>query len=183
MNWLNTMLLLLTAFVAVFMQSAFDLPRHLLGARLDLLPPLVVYASLTGELTVVALLATWGGLCFDSLSGNPLGVSVLPLFAVGLVIHMKRSLILRDQFTARFVLGALAGAGVPVLTVLLLLSTGQRPLLGWGSLWQLAVTSLGGGILTPAVFRFFDLLNRAFAYRPASQTSFRPDREIRRGRF
>lgn len=183
MNWLNTILLLLTAFVAVFVQSAFDFTRTLLSAQVDLLPPLVVYASLTGELTSVALLAAWGGLCFDSLSANPLGVSVLPLLAVGLVIYLKRGLVLRDQFTARFVLGALAGAGVPVLTVLLLLSMGQRPLLGWGSLWQLAVVSLGGGILTPAVFCFFDLLHRAFAYRPATRTSFRPDREIRRGRF
>lgn len=182
MNRFNTILLLLTAFLAVFAQSAFEFTRHLLGVQVDLLPPLVVYASLTGELTSVALLAAWGGLCFDSLSANPLGVSALPLFAVGLVIYLKRGLILRDQFTARFVLGALAGAGVPLLTVLVLLSTGQRPLLGWGSLWQLVIMSLGGGILTPGFFWFFDLLNRAFAYRPASQISFRPDREIRRGR-
>ena len=183
MNWFNTILLLLTAFVAVFMQSAFGFTRPLLGAQVDLLPPLVVYASLTGKLTSVALLAAWGGLCFDSLSANPPGVSVLPLFAVGFVIYLKRGLILRDQFTARFVLGALAGAGVPVLTVLLLLSLGQRPLLGWGSLWQLVVMSLGGGILTPVIFWFFNLLHRAFAYRPAAQTSFRPDREIRRGKI
>jgi cell shape-determining protein MreD len=182
-NLLNAILLLLTAFVAVFAQSAFVFTRPLLGAQVDLLPPLVVYASLTGELTMVALLAVWGGLCFDSLSANPLGISVLPLFAVGLAIQRKRGLILRGQFTAQFVLGTLAGAGVPVLTALLLLSAGQRPLLGWGSLWQLAVMSLGAGILTPAVFCFFDLLIRAFAYRPASQISFRPDREVRRGRF
>jgi hypothetical protein len=69
-----------------------------------------------------------------------------------------------------------------MLTLLLLLSTRQRPLLGWGSVWQWFVMTVGGGFLTPLAFMMFDGLNRALIYRPASQTSFRPDREIRRGR-
>lgn len=182
MKSIHTILLLLTAFVAVFVQSACDITRQLLGAQVELLPPLMVYAALTGNLASVALLAACGGLWLDSLSANPPGASVLPLFAVGLALHLKRSVILREQFTARLVLGVAAGAGVPVLTVLLLLSMGWQPLLGWGSVWQLAVVSLGGGILTPAVFGYFELLNRVFAYRPVTQTSFRPDREILRGR-
>ena len=44
-----------------------------------------------------------GGLWFDSLSANPLGVSVLPLFLVGLAIHLNRELILRDQAFAQVV--------------------------------------------------------------------------------
>ena len=35
------------------------------------------------------------------------------------------------------VLGGAASAVVPVLTLLLLLTTGHTPLLGWGTLWQL----------------------------------------------
>ena len=65
-----------------------------------------------------------GGLWFDSLSANPLGVSVLPLFVVGLAIHVKRELIVRDQTFAQVVLGAAAPAlAVPLLTLLLLLTT------------------------------------------------------------
>lgn len=182
MNWLNTILVLLTALLAVFAESAFDFTRRLLGAQIDLLPPLIVYVSLSRDLGTLALLAVGGGLCFDALSANPLGATVLPLFAVGLVIQRKRSLILRDQFTAQWVLGLLASAGVPLLTLLVLLSAGQTPLLGWGSFWQWVVVSAAGAVLTPAVFRFFDLINRTFNYRPAHESSFRPDREIRRGR-
>jgi len=182
MNWFNTILMLLVAFLAVFLEAAFNGVRGWLGAQVDVLPALVVYASLRSSLTAVTLLAILGGLWFDSLSANPLGVSMLPLFAAGFMIHLKQDLILRDQFIAQFVLGFMASAAVPALT-LLLLSAGQRPLLGWGSLWQWGVMSLGGAVLTPFCFRFFDFIHRALNYRPFTGTSFRPDREIRRGRI
>lgn len=182
MNWLNNILLLLTALLAVFAESAFDLTRHLLGAQIDVLPALMVYASLTGDLVTLAVVAIGGGLCFDALSANPLGASVLPLFGIGFAIQRQRALILRDQRAAQWVLGLLASAGVPALTLLVLLSAGQTPLLGWGTLWQWLVVSATGALLTPAVFRFFDLVRHTFNYQPATETSFRPDREIRRGR-
>ena len=175
-------LLLLLAFLGVFLQAVDDGMRRCLGAHVNLLPPLVVYAGLRGSLPALTLLAALGGIWFDSLSANPLGVSMLPLFAVGLATHLKQGLILRDQFVAQVIVGFIASAVVPVLTFLLLLTVGQPPLLGWGSLWQWTVTSLGGAVLTPLCFRFLDLSKRALAYRVLSQTSFRSDREIRRGR-
>ena len=57
MNWLNTILVLLVAYLAVFWEAAFNWVRHLLGAQIDLLPALMVYASLCGSLATVALLA------------------------------------------------------------------------------------------------------------------------------
>jgi hypothetical protein len=80
------------------------------------------------------------------------------------------------------VLGAGAGAAVPALTLLLLLSGGFAPLVGWGSLWQIAVLSFSSSLLAPLVFKAFGLCHSALSYRPATQTSFRPDRDIRRGR-
>jgi len=180
MGRFRTISVLCAVFVGVFLQARCGFTRHLLGAQLELLPPLMVYASLTGQPGLIALVAVWGGLCLDALSVNPLGISILPLFIVGFLIHRKRNMILHEQFTARFVLGAIAGAVVPVLTVLLLLSAGHKPLLGLGSVWQLLVMSAGAAVLTPAVFKLFELVDRAFAYRPLGQTSFRLDREIRR---
>jgi cell shape-determining protein MreD len=182
MNWLNTVFILLAAFLAVFWEAAFNGIRHLVGAQIDLLPPLMVYASLTGSLATVALLALCGGLWFDSLSANPLGVSVLPLYLVGLLIYSKRELILRDQTFAQLALGLGVSAAVPLITMLLLLTTGHKPLLGWTTIWQWAVMSLGGGALTPLCFALFSWLNGALLYGRAPQSSFRPDREIRRGR-
>jgi hypothetical protein len=182
MSWLNTLFILVTAFLAVFGEAAFSGVRHLVGAQFDLLPALMVYASLCSGITTVALLAVLGGLWFDSLSANPLGVSVLPLFVIGLVIHLKRDLILRDQTFAQVVLGLAASAAVMLLTLLVMLTTRHTPLLGWGTLWQLIVVSAGGAIATPMFFELFGWLNRALVHSRATETSFRADREIRRGK-
>lgn len=182
MSWPHALFVLVTAFLVVFWEAAFSGVRHLVGVQIDLLPALMVYASLCAGITTVALLAVLGGLWFDSLSANPLGVSVLPLFIIGLVIHAKRELILRDQGFAQAVLGFAASAAAPVMTLLLLLTIRHTPLFGWGTLWQFAVMSVGGAIATPICFGFFGWLDRALVHPRATQTSFRADREIRRGR-
>jgi low affinity Fe/Cu permease len=80
------------------------------------------------------------------------------------------------------VLGLLASAIAPVLAVMILLTLGKSPLLGWGSLWQWTVMSAGGAAATPIVFLLFGWFNRALGYQRVVETSFRADREIRRGR-
>jgi cell shape-determining protein MreD len=183
MNWLHTTLILGTAFLAVFWEAAFSGVRHLLGAQIDLLPPLMVYAALNADLATLSLLAVLGGLWFDSLSVNPLGVSVLPLFVIGLVIFAKRDLILRDEAFAQLVLGFGASALAPVLALLVLMTAGHRPALGLTTLWQWAVMSVGGALMTPVWFGIFDWLRRTLMHSRVSQISFRPDREIRRGKI
>jgi hypothetical protein len=182
MNLFKSVLILAAAFLAVFAEAAFQLPRHLSGAQVDLLPALMIYAALNTNIVTVSLLAALGGLWFDSLSANPLGVSILPLFAVGFPICLRRDLVLRELPFAQVVLGAAASAAVPALCVLLLLTGGQEPLLGWGSLWQWLVMIAGGAVATPVLFALFDRCHHALGYPPRTETSFRPDREIRRGR-
>ena len=182
MNVLQTILILAAAFLAVFAESAFQLPRHLFGAQVDLLPALMIYAALNANVVTVSLLAALGGLWFDALSANPLGVSILPLFAVGFPICLRRDLILRELPFAQVFLGSGASAVVPALCVLLLLTGSQEPLLGWGSLWQWLVMTAGGAVATPVIFALFDWCQHALGYQPQTETSFHPDREIRRDR-
>jgi hypothetical protein len=182
MNWRNTIAVLLVAYLVVFFQAYSRAFRNLLGAQIDLLPVLMVYAGLSLNIGTVALLATSGGLWFDSLSANPLGISVLPLFVVGFAIHFWRELILREELYAQWVLGLGACTLVPVFTLLFLLGTGAEPLLDRWSLWRWMVMAVGGGAFSPAVFYLFDRLNRALNHPPLPETSFRPDREIKRGR-
>ena len=175
-------LILAAAFLAVFAEAVFPVPRSLLGAQVDLLPALMIYAALNTNLVTIALLAVFGGMWFDTLSANPLGVSILPLLAVGYPVFLQREFILRDLSFAQVVLGAAACAIAPALTVLLLLTSGKAPLLGWGSLWQWIVMAAGGALATPIVFGFFDWCNHALGYKPRTESSFRPDREIRRSK-
>lgn len=182
MNLLQPTLILLAAFLAVFWEAAFPGTSRWLKTQVDLLPALMVYASLRSNPIMIAVLAVCGGLFFDSLSANPLGVTILPMFLVGFAIYLRRDLILRDQPYAQFVLGAAASAVMPALTVLLLFTAGEAPILGWGSLWQWLVMTVAGGIATPIFFFVFDWCERAFGYRRVVEPAFRPDREIRRGR-
>ncbi len=132
----------------------------------------MVYAALNANLTTVAALAIFGGLWFDALSANPLGVTILPLFAVGFVIFLQRDLILRELSFAQIVLGTVASAVVPVLTVLLLLTGGKSPLLGWGSLWQWLVMTAGGAVATPVVFALFNWLQPRLRLPAADRNQF-----------
>jgi len=101
---------------------------------------------------------------------------------VGLAAYLVREFILRDQAFAQFVLGLAASAAVPLLTLVFLLTTGHTPRLGWGTLWQFIVMTVGGGVATPVLFIFFERLRGALMHSRIAESSFRPDREIRRGR-
>jgi hypothetical protein len=182
MNPFQTILILSAAFLAVFGETVLSAPRHLLGAQVDLLPAIMVYAALNAGLPTVAALAVLGGLWFDAFSANPPGVTILPLFIVGLPICLRRDLILRDLPFAQFVLGAAASALVPLLTLLMILSGSREPLLGWGTLWQWLVMTAGGAVATPFIFALMNRCTRVFGYQPHQETSFRPDREIQRSR-
>src|SRR5665213_1663857 len=129
MNWVNSIFILVVAYAAVFAQATFDFPRALLGTQLNLLPALMVYAALTCGITTIGLLAVCGGLWFDSLSLNPLGTSVLPLFVIGFAIYQYRDVLLRDNSFAQYVLGIAASALHPILAGFLLLNNGSAPLL------------------------------------------------------
>jgi hypothetical protein len=181
-NHLNTAAILLVAYVAVFLEAYVGFLRNWIGTQVDVIPVLMVYCGLSTGLATLTATAVLGGLWFDSLSANPLGISVLPQFAVGFAIYRGRELILREQPYARFVLGVGASMAVPFLTLVLLWGGGYRPLVGWGSLIQWLVLGLAGGLLAPICFWFFDRLNKALAYSRPSETTFRPDREIKRGR-
>jgi rod shape-determining protein MreD len=182
MNPFKTILILAFAFLAVFGEATLAAPRHWLGAQIDLLPALMIYAALNAGLPTIALLAVFGGIWFDTLSANPLGIGILPLAAIGWPVYLRRDLILRDLPFAQFVLGAAASAVAPALTLLLLLSGGKELLLGWGTLWQWIVMTAAGAVATPFIFSLMDACNRALGYQERIEPGFRLDREIRRSR-
>ena len=130
----------------------------------------------------VAGLAIGGGLLLDSQSANPLGISILPLFAIGFLIQKYRGLILREQRVAQLVLGFSASAFAPVVALLLLLNTDKQPLVSWFSIWQWLLMTALGGLACPLWFWVFDKLNFALSYKALNETSFRSDRQIKRGR-
>jgi rod shape-determining protein MreD len=182
MSALNTIFILVLAFVAVFVEASFGGMRRFLGVQIDLLPALMVYASLSSGMVTVSLLAVSGGLWFDSLSANHLGVSIVPLFVIGFVVQQFRHLVFREQTYTQLVLGFAASGLAPLITLAIILSYGGEPILGWGTLWQWFVMTLIGGFLVPLYFRLFNKVYRTLGYERVVEPSFRQDREIKRGR-
>ena len=173
---------LAVTYVIVYLECAWRWPSYWTRCQVDLLPAITVDVGLSLGVRAIVLIALFGGLSFDSLSANPLGVSVLPLTVVGLALRWNHALIVRDEAFAQCLLGAAASGIVPLLTLIGLQLVGQTPLLGWFSLWQWFVLVLLGGVATPVLFVVFEGLNKALSHPRLGETSFRPDREIARGR-
>lgn len=183
MSWVPTIALFFVAWLGVFAQTQFSPVARLLGTVPGVVPALLVYAALTSNLAVVSGLAVFAALALDSLSASRLGVSLAPMFAVVFLIHARQQLILRDQLYAQFWMGLGAGLFVP-LSTLALLSLGQvSPITGAATLWHLLLSAVGNGLMCPAFFRIFDALRDTFDYQPIPESSFRPDRQIKRGRM
>ncbi len=183
MNWWTTFCLAVTTYLIVFFEASFQGIRNLTGAQIDLLPSLMVYVALARGPKAVVLFSLFGGLLFDSVSVNPLGISVISLLLIGFGICQSRELILKDQQFAQITLGIGASGLAPLFTLLLLLLLGHQPLVGWFSLWQWIIGMVVGGILTPVWFIILGRLHKALTHPSDSDSSaFRPDREIKRGK-
>ena len=183
MSRIETISLLLAAWLCVAFEVCFNGFRHWFGAQISLLPALMVYVALSASLPSVALLAIVGGLTHDSFSANPLGVTTLALALTGFLLHHQRDLVLRDQAYAQVLLGFLASSLVPACVVLALMNTHQPVPLSTRLLGQWLVMAVGGAVATPLVFRLFAQLNRWFTYQPLPESHYRATRQIKRTRF
>ncbi len=183
MTGVMSVCLIAAAYLLVFLEALGFPFRHWLGTQIDFLPGLMVYAGLKGGLVNSISIALIGGILFDSVSANPLAISVLPLLVVGGIAHWNREVVLQDQLFAQFVLGTISSAAAPLMTVVSLYGIGASPLLGWGSLWQWLLLALGGGLATPLIFQTLIRFEKAFSHPPLLETSYRADREIKRGRI
>jgi rod shape-determining protein MreD len=182
MNWPRLLSILFVAYLVVFAQSHFGFVRHVIGAQVDALPSLLVFTGLTSSLPAVVVAAVASGLWLDCLSANPLGLSILPLALAGMVAHGFRSILLRDDFGTRYLLGLTASAAAPLVTLGLLFVAGEEPLYrGWFAWRWLAGAAIGAGFM-PVFFIVFARLDQALNYVPEPSTGFRADREIDRGR-
>jgi rod shape-determining protein MreD len=181
-NAFRLVTVLALALTFVFLEAALSWPRRWLGAQIDLLPALMVFTALRLGIGSILALAFIGGLAFDALSLNPLGVSPLPLCVIGMVLNARRDEILREEVFAQTLLGLAAGVVFPLGTLLMILTTGEAPLLGPGLIWDLLVLGAGGAVAAPLIFKLINTLEHALTYQAHDQPTFRSDREIQRGR-
>jgi hypothetical protein len=166
MNAYHTTIILLAALFGVFLEATLTIPRDLLGAQVNPLPALMVYAALQSNVATLTLLAICGSLWQRSLSADPLGIALLPLFMVGIFIEYNRRQFARRERFVRFALGTAASASVSLLTLFLLLTLGHKPLLNGFTLWQWLVMAIGGGLLTLLIFPLLGRLREILSDKP-----------------
>lgn len=204
MNWVRPVSLLLVTVLTVFLQSSLTGVRQWLVAQPDLVPALVVYAALHTSLATTAATAVLGGLGCDALSSGPFGLSVVPLVLLGVLLHRRRDLLLRDSPWAQALMGAAGALAVSVVWLVLLHviwpvmdglpaapphlpevrgASIVAPPLGVAHLWKLLVVTIAAAPITVLVFQVFGWLDALLNYQPAPETRYRHDREIKRGRF
>lgn len=203
MNWVHPISLLIASVVAVFMECAFTGLRGVLVAQPDFVSPLVVYAALNASLGTTAATAVLGGLASDALSAGPFGPGAIPLTVLGVLLHRRRDLLLRDSTWAQVLLGGTGAVAVSVTSLMLLCvlwplvaSSGTAtpsfperreglmalPVLSMGVAWQIAIVGVVGAATTPLVFRLFRWVEATFHYQPIPRAPYRADREIQRRR-
>ena len=141
MNWWMIFCLGVTTYTVVFFEASYNGFRNLTGAQVDLLPGLVVYVALAHGSRPVAIFSLVAGLLYDSVSVNPLGISVIPLLLIGMGVCQKRELILKDQRYAQVVLG-MAASAIALLGVVIV--CGSSTASGLVEFMAMACCDLGG---------------------------------------
>jgi len=182
MNRLTFVLLLGVAALLAFVEGRGIIREGVFGTRIDVLPVLVTYAALRGDIYTLVGFTCFSGLLFDTLSANPLGVSMLSLTLVGVLLIQMRGLILRNQVLAQMALGTCVATLNPIVNLFLVWALGLDPVVGWGSLFQIGVMGISGAILAPFFFMLFDWLEAELTYAEEPFSRFRFEVEIKRGR-
>ena len=161
-----TLAILAVALISSHIATSWALPQKLFGLQLDPLPVLVMVTALRCPISTIGILAIFGSLIQNALSSNPIGTSILPLYSLGLIVHMNSKHLLFNRVGTRFMLGAAAGAFVQVLSLGILLITSHQPLVGWFSFWQLIVGAGFSGILALAFFPLTEWLDKSVEEQP-----------------
>jgi hypothetical protein len=161
-----TFTILLTALIVIFFETACQIPRNFTGAQIDPLPALMIVTALRAPILSITALAIMGSLWQSSLSSDPLGICMLPLFMLGMLVRLNSKSIAHHHIGSQFALGAIAGALVPTLSLCLLLLSGHQPMIELYSLWQLAVGIIGNGLFALGFFPWLQWLNHTMEEQP-----------------
>ncbi|MCS1407672.1 MAG: hypothetical protein M2R45_00832 [Verrucomicrobia subdivision 3 bacterium] len=182
MNRVTFILLLVMAMLMAFVEGRGLTREGIFGTRIDVLPVLVTYAALRGDLFGAVALAAFSGILLDGLSTTPLGTSLLSLSLAAVVVVRLRGVILRDQALAQAAVGGTVATLSPVLNLGILWGLGLSPVAGWGTVLHVGVLGVSGVILSPFIFLLFDWLEAELTFEEEPFSRFRSEVEIKRGR-
>jgi rod shape-determining protein MreD len=163
---LNRTLLVFVAVLLVVIQSTLANLFTIQGAKVELLPGLIVYCAMATSLPTALLVAFCGGLLQDVLSAGRLGLSALPLCGIAIVLCNARPILFRDVFLLQCLLGALAALGTSVWMVLCQAAAVGHNIISGSTFVIIFWVVLASAVLTPLLFRVLDGLIRLMGHEP-----------------
>jgi rod shape-determining protein MreD len=163
---LNRTLLIVVAVLLVVIQSTAANIISIQGAKLELLPALIVYCSMSSNIRTALLVAVCGGLFQDVLSAGRLGLSALPLCGIAVVFSNFRPLLFREFFVIQSLLGAMAAFFTSVWMVLCQLVAAGHNTVSAHTIATVFWVVLGSAVVTPLLFRVLDGLIRWMGHEP-----------------
>ena len=162
----STLTILLIALISIYVASAWNLPRQLFGAQLDPLPALMLVVALRSPISTIGMLSVFGSFAQSALSSNPFGLSLIPLYLFGFIVHLYSRSLYHHHSGSRLALGAAAGALIPIMSLGLLLVANKEPLFGWFTLWQWAIGTLSSGLIALMFFPLIEWLDKSVEEQP-----------------
>ena len=180
MSRLTFVLLLVIAALFTFIEGHGLIREGFLGTRLDWIPALLLYVAFRGSCAQALVLAACAGLFRDSLSANPLGVSLIAYALATLTAYRLRELLMRDLPLVQALVAGIAVGLFQVASILVLWIFGYAPLVGWETLAHLVVLFGCNAVMAPLFFVMFDWLESELTYKEQPYSELRPEVEIRR---
>lgn len=173
--------LLIIGYLLVCIQAAFDGFVFWMQGYIWFPCLVVAYALVRQPPVVSGLLCIVIGFWIDSLSVNPLGLSILSMAAAALLAGKAWRNWAGDRFLSMFAPGFVLGFTFPVIGIMTARMIGESPLGGWRLFLSTMVSGLIIGVLTPPFYRLVDLAMGTLRFKTVYHQEPRDIREIHRG--
>ena len=152
---MNTLIAIAGILIAVALQARMPALSWLGGVRVELLPGLVAYASLTLHRRRALALALVAGLAQDALSAAPFGISALAYGISTIVVTSLREALDRDLPWVQWSAGAATSITASVIAFFVVG-------LSFGNLLKMLVAATISGTVTVVVFLAIDYARMAW---------------------
>lgn len=175
---------LLTILLAAYFLVCLQISFHSIGFWIHgyiQFPALAIIYSSTRKLSEISwIYCVIVGLWVDSLSMNPLGLSILTLIACNALSMKTRKALIGKPWLSNFSSGFITGSLYPCLTVILLLLFGESPVTGWRFILSVALSGLVIGLLSHPFKNLMDFIIAQLEFKPAAHYRESEMREIER---
>lgn len=171
---------LLAAYLLVCLQISLDSLGFWIHGYIQFPVLAIIYSSTRKMPEISWIFCVITGLWIDSLSINPLGLSVLTLLGCNAISLRIRKALIGKTLLSDLSSGFLMGSLYPGLTVFLLILFGESPVIGWRFAISLVLSGVTIGFLTPYFKNLMDFILAQLEFKPVAGYRESEIREIKR---